>query len=261
MMNGVPPYKGLLTHGFFVDGEGRKMSKSKGNMIAPQEIAGTLGAETLRLWVASTDYSGELSISGEILKRVVESYRRIRNTLRFLLANTSDFDLARHGVATGRDARDRSLRAGPQPRAVGRSDRRVRGVRVPPRDAAPADLVLGGPRGLLPRHPERPVVYGGARLARAALRADCAASHHPHAAASDGAGAQLHRRGSLGHRQPVGREHFRARLVARGARRRGGRSADVQVAPAARNPGRGGEGARIAAREAARSALRCRPKS
>jgi isoleucyl-tRNA synthetase len=101
MMNGVPPYKGLLTHGFFVDGEGRKMSKSKGNMIAPQEIAGTLGAETLRLWVASTDYSGELSISGEILKRVVESYRRIRNTLRFLLANTLDFDFAQHAVASG----------------------------------------------------------------------------------------------------------------------------------------------------------------
>jgi len=99
MMNGVPPYKALLTHGFFVDGEGRKMSKSKGNMIVPQEIAGTLGAEILRLWVASTDYSGELSISPEILKRVVESYRRIRNTLRFLLANTSDFDIGRDAVA------------------------------------------------------------------------------------------------------------------------------------------------------------------
>jgi isoleucyl-tRNA synthetase len=101
MMNGVPPYKGLLTHGFVVDGEGRKMSKSKGNVIAPQEVAGTLGAEILRLWVASTDYSGELSISGEILKRVVESYRRIRNTLRFLLANTSDFDPARDAVPVG----------------------------------------------------------------------------------------------------------------------------------------------------------------
>jgi isoleucyl-tRNA synthetase len=99
MLNGVPPYKGLLTHGFFVDGEGRKMSKSKGNMISPQEISGTLGAETLRLWVASTDYSGALSISSEILKRVVEGYRRVRNTLRFLLANTADFDLARDGVA------------------------------------------------------------------------------------------------------------------------------------------------------------------
>jgi len=98
MMNGVPPYKALLTHGFVVDGEGRKMSKSKGNVIAPQEVAGTLGAEILRLWVASTDTAGELSISNEILKRVVESYRRIRNTLRFLLANTSDFDPAADAV-------------------------------------------------------------------------------------------------------------------------------------------------------------------
>ena len=98
MMNGVPPYKALLTHGFTVDGEGRKMSKSKGNAVSPQEVSGTLGAEVLRLWVASTDYSGELAISNEILKRVVESYRRIRNTLRFLLANTSDFDPARHAV-------------------------------------------------------------------------------------------------------------------------------------------------------------------
>jgi isoleucyl-tRNA synthetase len=98
MMNGVPPYKALLTHGFVIDMEGRKMSKSKGTGMAPQQVAGTLGAEILRLWVASGDYSGELAISNEILKRVVESYRRIRNTLRFLLANTSDFDPAKHAV-------------------------------------------------------------------------------------------------------------------------------------------------------------------
>ena len=98
MLNGVPPYKALLTHGFAVDGEGRKMSKSQGNVVAPQTVSDTLGAEILRLWVGATDYSGELSISNEILKRVVESYRRIRNTLRFLLANTSDFDPARHAL-------------------------------------------------------------------------------------------------------------------------------------------------------------------
>lgn len=92
MINGVPPYKGLLTHGFVVDGEGRKMSKSLGNVIAPQKVSDTMGADILRLWVASTDYSGELSISDTILKRVVESYRRLRNTLCFLLGNLSDFD-------------------------------------------------------------------------------------------------------------------------------------------------------------------------
>jgi isoleucyl-tRNA synthetase len=94
-LDGRAPYDGLLTHGFVVDGQGHKMSKSKGNVIVPQKVSDTLGAEVLRLWVAATDYSGELSISDEILKRVVESYRRIRNTLRFLLANTADFDPAR----------------------------------------------------------------------------------------------------------------------------------------------------------------------
>jgi isoleucyl-tRNA synthetase len=98
MLDGHPPYKALLTHGFVVDGEGKKMSKSKGNVVAPQKISDTLGAEILRLWVAATDYSGELSISDEILKRVVEAYRRIRNTLRFLLANTADFDFAKDAV-------------------------------------------------------------------------------------------------------------------------------------------------------------------
>lgn len=99
MLYGRAPYKGLLTHGFVVDGHGRKMSKSVGNVIAPQKISDSLGAEILRLWVASTDYSGELSISDEILKRVVEGYRRIRNTLRFLLANLADFNAAKNTVA------------------------------------------------------------------------------------------------------------------------------------------------------------------
>ena len=91
-IDGRAPYSALLTHGFVVDGQGYKMSKSKGNVIAPQKIVGTLGADILRLWVASTDYSGELSISDEILKRTVETYRRVRNTLRFLLANLADFN-------------------------------------------------------------------------------------------------------------------------------------------------------------------------
>ncbi len=86
------PYKGLLTHGFTVDGQGRKMSKSVGNVVAPQEISSKMGAEIIRLWVASTDYSGDLGIDDKILARVVDAYRRIRNTLRFLLANISDFN-------------------------------------------------------------------------------------------------------------------------------------------------------------------------
>ncbi|NTY38832.1 isoleucine--tRNA ligase [Burkholderia diffusa] len=101
MIDGHAPYKGLLTHGFTVDGEGRKMSKSLGNGIDPHEVANRLGAEIIRLWIASTDYSGELAISEEILKRVTEGYRRIRNTLRFLLANLSDFDYTQHAVPVG----------------------------------------------------------------------------------------------------------------------------------------------------------------
>jgi isoleucyl-tRNA synthetase len=97
-IDGRAPFDALLTHGFAVDGEGRKMSKSRGNVVAPQKVADSLGAEIIRLWVGSTDYSGELTISDEILKRVVEGYRRIRNTLRFLLANTADFDVAKDSV-------------------------------------------------------------------------------------------------------------------------------------------------------------------
>ncbi len=95
---GRAPYRGLLTHGFTVDGQGKKMSKSLGNTIAPQDVSSKMGAEIIRLWVASTDYSGDLGIDEKILARVVDAYRRIRNTLRFLLANVSDFDAAKDSV-------------------------------------------------------------------------------------------------------------------------------------------------------------------
>ena len=97
-MEGRAPYRGLLTHGFTVDGQGRKMSKSLGNFIEMRKLTTTLGAEIIRLWAAATDYSGDLSIDDTILARVVDSYRRIRNTLRFLLANTSDFDAQTQSV-------------------------------------------------------------------------------------------------------------------------------------------------------------------
>ena len=95
---GRAPYRGLLTHGFAVDGSGRKLSKSLGNFVSLQETSSKLGAEIIRLWCAATDYSGDLSIDAKILARVVDAYRRIRNTLRFLLANTSDFDAPRDAV-------------------------------------------------------------------------------------------------------------------------------------------------------------------
>jgi isoleucyl-tRNA synthetase len=99
MMDGAPPYRELLTYGFVIDLEGRKMSKSRGNVMAPKSIMDRLGADVLRLWVAASDYSSELTISEEILQRVSESYRRMRNTLRFLLANLADFDPVRDALA------------------------------------------------------------------------------------------------------------------------------------------------------------------
>jgi isoleucyl-tRNA synthetase len=98
---GHAPYKGVLTHGFTVDEKGRKMSKSLGNVILPQKVMSTLGADILRLWVAATDYANEISVSDEILKRTSDSYRRIRNTVRFLLGNLAGFDPAQDAVPVG----------------------------------------------------------------------------------------------------------------------------------------------------------------
>ncbi len=95
---GHAPYKGVLTHGFTVDEKGRKMSKSLGNVVLPQKVMNSLGADVLRLWVAATDYANEIAVSDEILKRTSESYRRIRNTVRFLLGNLAGFDPAQHAV-------------------------------------------------------------------------------------------------------------------------------------------------------------------
>lgn len=91
-MTGKPPYKTVLTHGFTVDKDGKKMSKSLGNVMAPQEVINTLGADVLRLWIAATDYRSEMTISQEILQRTSESYRRVRNTTRYLLGNLSGFE-------------------------------------------------------------------------------------------------------------------------------------------------------------------------
>jgi isoleucyl-tRNA synthetase len=92
-MRGVAPFRGVLTHGFTVDAQGMKMSKSRGNVVVPQDVMKSLGADILRLWVAATDYRGEISVSEEILKRMADAYRRIRNTARYLLANLTGFDV------------------------------------------------------------------------------------------------------------------------------------------------------------------------
>jgi isoleucyl-tRNA synthetase len=97
-MHGRAPYRGVLTHGFTVDETGRKMSKSLGNILSPQKLSATLGADVVRLWVAATDYANEMSVSEEIFKRMSDSYRRMRNTLRFLLANLHGFEPTVHNV-------------------------------------------------------------------------------------------------------------------------------------------------------------------
>jgi isoleucyl-tRNA synthetase len=123
-LRGEAPYRGVLTHGFTVDGEGRKMSKSLGNVIAPQTVMQTLGADVIRLWVAAADYRGEMAVSDEILKRMTDSYRRMRNTARFLLGNLHDFEPARDGLdreemlALDRWAVDRALQVQEEVRAA-----------------------------------------------------------------------------------------------------------------------------------------------
>ena len=97
-MNDVAPYKAVLTHGFTVDKNGEKMSKSKGNVVAPQSVMKALGADVLRLWIAATDYRSEMRVSDEILERTADGYRRLRNTARFLLSNLDGFDPAQHSV-------------------------------------------------------------------------------------------------------------------------------------------------------------------
>ncbi|MBK84154.1 MAG: isoleucine--tRNA ligase [Pseudomonadota bacterium] len=97
-VNGKPPFKAVMTHGFVVDGSGKKMSKSLGNVVAPLQVIQKFGADVLRLWVSATDYTAEMAVSDEILSRNVDSYRRIRNTLRFIMANIHDFDPAKDAL-------------------------------------------------------------------------------------------------------------------------------------------------------------------
>ena len=98
-VNGCAPYKSVLTHGFTVDGEGRKMSKSVGNTVAPQEVIEQYGADVMRLWVSSADYQGDIRLSPKILKQLSDVYRKIRNTFRYLLGNLSDFNPETDAVA------------------------------------------------------------------------------------------------------------------------------------------------------------------
>jgi isoleucyl-tRNA synthetase len=154
----------VLTHGFTVDAHGRKMSKSMGNVVAPQKVVNSLGADVLRLWVAATDYRGEMGVSDEILKRMADSYRRMRNTARFLLANLNGFDPAQHLGANGRQmlALDRW--------AVDRARRlqeeileAYESIPVPPDLPEDPQLLLGGHGQLVSGHHQGSPVHHPAR--------------------------------------------------------------------------------------------------
>ena len=177
-LEGRAPYKGLLTHGFTVDSQGRKMSKSLGNGIDPQEVSKKLGAEIIRLWVAASDYSGDIAGDDKILARVVDAYRRIRNTLRFLLANTSDFDIAKDAVPLDELLEiDRyALSRAAQFQAEILAHYKV--YEFHPVVAKLQVYCSRGPGRLLPRRAEGPALHHRRRLARraAARRRRCGTS-------------------------------------------------------------------------------------
>ena len=131
------PIETVITHGFVVDEDGRKMSKSLGNTVEPQEVIKLHGAEILRLWAAMVDYREEVRVGKEILARVVEAYRKLRNTLRYLLSNLYDFDPATDLVPVGADDGGRSLRAGALRRSRPQGACRLRRVQLPGRSSTP----------------------------------------------------------------------------------------------------------------------------
>ena len=257
-LEGRAPYRGLLTHGFTVDGQGRKMSKSLGNVIEIREFAKDPGAEVARLWCASTDYAGDPPIDKKILARVVDSYRRIRNTLRFLLANVADFDASQRRRAGRPDARDRPLDGLARGRAAGRDAGPLRALRVPPGGGQAAAVLQRRPGRVLPRRAEGPALHHRAGVARPSLGADRAVADHARDAALDGAVPVVHRRGGLAGAGagPVAVDLHRDLLALRRARCRccwPSGSASARSATRSTRPSK-----RCAARAA--SARRCRPK-
>ena len=148
----------MITHGFTVDGEGKKISKSLGNDVDTHKLIATYGAELLRMWTVMVDYREDMRFSDEMMKRVAEAYRKVRNTVRYLLSNLYDFDPAKDAVAEDAARRPGPLRAAPAPPGGGPGARGLRVLRVPPR-LPPAGAVRGRrPVRLLPRRAEGPAL-------------------------------------------------------------------------------------------------------
>ena len=185
---GHAPYRQVITHGFTVDGEGRKISKSLGNDVDTQKLINTYGAEVLRLWTIMVDYREDMRISDDMIKRVAEAYRKVRNTIRYLVSNLNDFDPVPGRRGRGGPRRPRPLRPRPPPAGRRPRARRLRGLRVPPR-LPPARAVRGvRPLLLLPRRAEGPALLRRRGRARDAApprpcstgsRGTCASSWPP----------------------------------------------------------------------------------
>ena len=198
-MHGRAPYRRILTHGFVVAGDGRKMSKSLGNAMPPNELIDEYGADIVRLWVGSTDYGGEISLSPEVLKGVVDSYRRIRNTFPFFAGESFRFRSARRFAADRRMARNRPLRAGDGRKMAAAGLRRALSApRLPRRHERLARLLRDRSGRLLSRCPQRPPLHLPARIAPAPRRANGVVRHRANAFQSRGAGFVLHRRRGVG---------------------------------------------------------------
>ena len=194
---GAAPYRSAATAGWTLDPQGRAMSKSLGNTVDPVEIADKLGAEIVRLWVASVDFREDVMASDELMQRVADSYRKIRNTFRYILGNLADFDPATRRGALRRDASARSVHPAARRRSDEGCSRALRRFRLPPAvSAAERFLHRRSERDLL-RCAEGPAVYLGAEVAGAALGADRAVAAGRGAGSAAGSGDELYRRRNL----------------------------------------------------------------
>ena len=189
---GKAPYRAVLTHGLILDERAKKMSKSLGNVVSPDDIIAKHGADILRLLFASVDFTADTGFSQGLITPLLESYRRIRNTCRFLLGNLAGFDPDRDAVPVSRAAGARSLDSAPRPAAAGARARRLRRVRVPSRRAGRGQLLRRRSERALSRYRQGPTLYVRTDLAGTARGADDAASAAASGHAHDGAGSVLH---------------------------------------------------------------------
>ena len=172
------PYKQIITHGWVVDGEGKQMHKSTGNAISPNEVINKSGAEIMRLWAAAVDYTEDMRCSEEILSRIVDAYRKFRNTLRYALGNLDGFDPGDGNGRGRRAAGGRPLGAGVARRSGGQSAERLRELRFSGRVPDALQFLHGDAFGAVFRHHQGPPVYLCAQERGAALGADRALPDH-----------------------------------------------------------------------------------